>query len=101
MVQRAAVSENGPSWRRFDSELLQSIHPWVEWLLYQDRQLHKLRFYSRPVEDFAVIPGFREGLRTMLDEGDTPNKPLEWTGRHRISAIAPLHFFLPATQGQR
>lgn len=36
----------------------------------------------------------------MLDEGDTPNKPLEWTGRHRISASVPLHS-LPATQGQR
>ena len=31
---------------------------------------------------------------------DTSNKPLEWTGRHQLSASQPPGF-LPATQGQR
>jgi hypothetical protein len=57
MVNRAAVNANEPSSRRLHGELLKSIRPWVEWLLYQGHQLHQLRFYSRPVEEFAVIPG--------------------------------------------
>jgi hypothetical protein len=38
--------------------------------------------------------------RILLSMRDTSNTPLEWTGRHQISAYASL-YFLPATQGQR
>lgn len=35
----------------------------------------------------------------LLWEGDTSNKPFEWTGRHQRSALTIQS--LPATQGQR
>ena len=41
-------------------------------------------------KDHSVKPSRQSSL---------PNKPLEWTGRHQLSA-APLNT-LPATQGQR
>jgi hypothetical protein len=34
-----------------------------------------------------------------LDNADTSNKPLEWTGRNQ--PCAATHRVLPATQGQR
>jgi hypothetical protein len=40
-----------------------------------------------------------EVCESFLWEGDTSNKPLEWTGRHKRLAFAPHS--LPATQGQR